>query len=61
MYHFMFHAVFRILREKYNYSINWKYLTQAIDGFIGFIIDQDYKLLISMFIYKLIDYKLLIN
>ncbi|ORY71282.1 uncharacterized protein BCR38DRAFT_470281 [Pseudomassariella vexata] len=54
MYHFMFHQVFRIMREKFNYEVSWAFdqtLGSAENPFIGFTTDQDYKLIIGLGMY----------
>ncbi|KAI2780986.1 hypothetical protein F4815DRAFT_468655 [Daldinia loculata] len=51
MYYFMFYMVFNIMESRYDYTVKWKHLTGQQDGFIGFTIDQDYKLLFGLGLY----------
>lgn len=46
MYQQMYTIVFRILEERYGYTVRWKFLHN--DGLLGITIDQDHQNLIGM-------------
>ncbi|KAI2608990.1 uncharacterized protein GGS25DRAFT_479853 [Hypoxylon fragiforme] len=55
MYYFMFRRLFAFIKDKFHYELKWDHIhntKKKIDNsFIGFTIDQDYKLIIGIGLY----------
>lgn len=47
MYYWLFRTLFNILEEEFNWKVRWAHLSEDGGNFVGFTVDQDYKLLVG--------------